>query len=372
MLKAFSVHGLNKQPDINLQFHGDLNIVTGRNGCGKTTLLKLLWFMMSGNVERISPEIEFQTAKLETDTFSLSLEQNDQEGTKVLKWVFTPVGGDEVKGTSGPAALSTRLERLNKQVISRSGKSLFFPTFRRIEGGFSMARPSRIMRESGELVYVEPSYDVEGVLHRMAQGLTVRNHRFIASISTADIVQMLTSQYANVSEQINEDHQALAKDVILAITNHEQAKSTEDRLEKAQGTLELVKQQITQHTQEQARLLSPFTELNKLISTIFQHKGIRVTSRVTLGDAAEAIASDKLSAGEKQMLSFLVYNAFDRNSVIFIDEPEISLHVDWQRRLFPTLLAQGSTNQFIIATHSPFIYTPFRDKELLIDTDRGE
>ena len=63
------------------------------------------------------------------------------------------------------------------------------------------------------------------------------------------------------------------------------------------------------------------------------------------------------------MLSFLCYNTFSENAAIFIDEPELSLHVDWQRLLLPTLLEQGIENQFFIATHSPFIYSKYPDKE---------
>ncbi len=71
------------------------------------------------------------------------------------------------------------------------------------------------------------------------------------------------------------------------------------------------------------------------------------------------------------MLSFFCYNAFSSDSCLFIDEPEISLHVDWQRILFPLLLKQSMGNQFIVATHSPFIYLKYADKELVLDSDRG-
>jgi predicted ATPase len=104
---------------------------------------------------------------------------------------------------------------------------------------------------------------------------------------------------------------------------------------------------------------------------VFQYKGIKLSDPVTLGEAREAIASEVLSAGEKQMLSFLCYNAFATNACIFIDEPEISLHVDWQRILFPILLQQSTGNQFIVATHSPFIYSKYADKELMLSPDRG-
>jgi predicted ATPase len=72
------------------------------------------------------------------------------------------------------------------------------------------------------------------------------------------------------------------------------------------------------------------------------------------------------------MLSFIAYNAFYRDAVFFIDEPELSLHVDWQRQLFSILLSQQTSNQFVIATHSPFIYSKYPDKELLIDPSRGD
>ena len=100
-------------------------------------------------------------------------------------------------------------------------------------------------------------------------------------------------------------------------------------------------------------------------------KGIRVNEEIILGDEDGAIEADKLSAGEKQLLSFLCYNTFSQNTAIFIDEPEISLHVDWQRRLLPTLLEQETGNQFFVATHSPFIYGKYPDKEIRLHEDRG-
>ncbi len=71
------------------------------------------------------------------------------------------------------------------------------------------------------------------------------------------------------------------------------------------------------------------------------------------------------------MLSFICYNAFHKNSIVFIDEPELSLHVDWQRQLYPILKSQESGNQFIFATHSPFIYGKYPDKEVMVGSDKG-
>jgi predicted ATPase len=107
------------------------------------------------------------------------------------------------------------------------------------------------------------------------------------------------------------------------------------------------------------------------VQSLFIHKGIKI-GQLSFGEAAESINSEALSAGEKQMLSFISYNGLARNSIIFIDEPELSLHVDWQRSLFGILQRQQVSNQFIIATHSPFIYSKFPEKEILLDVDRGD
>tara|TARA_E500000318_G_scaffold1676_9_gene2338 strand:- start:1035 stop:1448 length:414 start_codon:yes stop_codon:yes gene_type:complete len=121
----------------------------------------------------------------------------------------------------------------------------------------------------------------------------------------------------------------------------------------------------------QRQSLQPFTILSDLVIELFQSKGIEITDTISLGQAANSIHSSLLSAGEKQMLSFLCYNAFMSSVPVFIDEPEISLHVDWQRRLFAILLDQNPANQFIIATHSPFIFSKFADREIVLSSDRG-
>ena len=39
-----------------------------------------------------------------------------------------------------------------------------------------------------------------------------------------------------------------------------------------------------------------------------------------------------------------------------IDEPELSLSIDWQRRLLPDIIRSGNCNMLLAVTHSPFIF----------------
>ena len=77
--------------------------------------------------------------------------------------------------------------------------------------------------------------------------------------------------------------------------------------------------------------------------------------------------------GEKQMLSFLCYNAFANQTCIFIDEPEISLHVDWQRILFPNP-PQAIHGQSIHRC-DPFpvyLFTNTRTRNVVLAKERGD
>lgn len=63
----------------------------------------------------------------------------------------------------------------------------------------------------------------------------------------------------------------------------------------------------------------------------------------------------KLSSGEKQILILLTESLLqDGESKLFIaDEPELSLHVDWQSKILPSIRLLNRSAQIIVATHSP-------------------
>ena len=269
--------------------------------------------------------------------------------------------------------LNEELDKLNHLVIQNSkSSSLYFPTFRRIEGDYSMGNTTKVRRilSSGQVVYetiernrLQDSFDM------MSSQLSVYEHKFICSMSTNDIVSLLTERYTKASEELNKNYLSFSTSIISKI---ESAKSDIDKnQEEARNILSELQKDADNVNKQRDSLLKPFEVFSDLTSKIFEHKGIKLKS-VTLGDSIDYIDSGSLSAGEKQMLSFLCYNAFSSETIIFIDESELSLHPDWQRRLFPTLLKQQSSNQFIIATHSPFIYSKYQDKEILLSEEKRE
>lgn len=83
---------------------------------------------------------------------------------------------------------------------------------------------------------------------------------------------------------------------------------------------------------------------------------------------------DELSSGEQQLYTKFSYliTIDPQHSVILIDEPELSLHPQWQNKFVKMLKTIGKSNQFILATHSPYIINNLSYEDSLIVLDKDE
>jgi predicted ATP-binding protein involved in virulence len=69
------------------------------------------------------------------------------------------------------------------------------------------------------------------------------------------------------------------------------------------------------------------------------------------------IDPDELSDGERKIFRF-IYNISDieKKYLIFFDDIETSLSVEWQKRFLPDVLNTGKCSFLMGATHSPFVF----------------
>ncbi|SOU12889.1 hypothetical protein LMG19145_04024 [Xanthomonas arboricola pv. fragariae] len=69
------------------------------------------------------------------------------------------------------------------------------------------------------------------------------------------------------------------------------------------------------------------------------------------------VPMDSLSSGEKQMISLFARLYLYRGSkIVLIDEPELSLSIDWQRKILIDVVGAPTCSQVIAITHSPFVF----------------
>ena len=83
----------------------------------------------------------------------------------------------------------------------------------------------------------------------------------------------------------------------------------------------------------------------------------RTSNEIFFEQYGETISPYKLSSGEKQILVIMLTALVQENKhcVMLMDEPEISLHIEWQQRLVNIIRTLNPNVQIILCTHSPAI-----------------
>lgn len=111
----------------------------------------------------------------------------------------------------------------------------------------------------------------------------------------------------------------------------------------------------------------------RLVSEFFIDKKIEIRPRTgfaILTDRGEELSEVQLSSGEYHLLYLMVSALVTqrRGTVIAIDEPEMSMHIKWQRRLISALTecASNAEPQFIFATHSPDIAAEYPEDMVML------
>lgn len=90
-------------------------------------------------------------------------------------------------------------------------------------------------------------------------------------------------------------------------------------------------------------------------SFVYEPNSMRVT--VINAFTELPVPLSQLSSGEKQVVSILArLYLYNKKNFVLIDEPELSLSLDWQRKIVPDMVNSGSVAQLLAITHSPFVF----------------
>ena len=114
------------------------------------------------------------------------------------------------------------------------------------------------------------------------------------------------------------------------------------------------------HADAAQKLSQKKTRFQDMVDDLFQDTGkriVRTENEIRFTQIGEVLTPYLLSSGEKQMLIILltVLVEDDQHYVLFMDEPEVSLHIEWQKRLIDLILELNPNVQIILTTHSPAV-----------------
>ncbi len=105
---------------------------------------------------------------------------------------------------------------------------------------------------------------------------------------------------------------------------------------------------------------APKKKFQDLLDKLFAETSkqlVRTSNEILFSQMGERLTPYQLSSGEKQMLAILLTVLIEdrQHYVLFMDEPEVSLHIDWQQRLIEMILELNPNVQIVLTTHSPAV-----------------
>jgi ABC-type lipoprotein export system ATPase subunit len=165
---------------------------------------------------------------------------------------------------------------------------------------------------------------------------------------------LVTSVYAKLSESIHDLHLAEESEQTAVRVLNVYREILEKVVEVQQDSFREIQQYLDS--------VNDFLENKELVvdPSVPRFQGKSVGIQFAQGDLIHRLRA--LSSGERQIAT-LIYAAthMSEQQIVLIDEPEISLHIDWQRRLISRMSEQVGERQIIACTHSPSIAADYEE-----------
>jgi predicted ATP-binding protein involved in virulence len=129
--------------------------------------------------------------------------------------------------------------------------------------------------------------------------------------------------------------------------------------------IKVISEMVLAYNEHRNTLTEPTTRYLKLINNFLSDSGKHIQHNDSgyISFAIDGVSGDRpinsLSSGEAQIFVILTHLAFNPvaqvANVFIIDEPELSLHVQWQELFVDSIVEANPNIQYILATHSPSI-----------------
>ena len=307
--------------DINFESEGkvlDLIVLAGINGSGKTRVLESIryWFEMfrskAVNVELFYEENEREV--LESLMNSEGLTEIEKEMQKEIE--YTDCLRNIKFYNYDYRHNKTENRNYNSKIISKSFEKLkIFP----------------------KLIYVPTEINFEEI--KKAQTNLKKEYRFINIVDSYEIKDIPSYIATRISKVANEEENLTMGQVRKKV------------FAEINGIFEIL-------------------ELDVKLSEISKDEN---SMPIFTDSSGKKFGINELSSGEKQLfLRTLAIKMLEpENSIIMIDEPELSLHPKWQQKIVDVYRKIGRNNQIILATHSPHILGSV-EKENIILLEKNE
>jgi len=384
-VRDFSISGLAGRKGIYAErLNKDINIFFGPNGSGKTALLKILHSALASDPESLLG-VKFATAAIGVIDESDTPERRTIETNKQLESFLNDIASSPYylsrpdidrylrRNLSDYNWLSEGTRRASKKDGPLPLQHRYLSTLR-----LTTDLPDARRMRSGPDLGTERNFDeffAESVqqLWRAYSNDILTEVRAAQEEGLAQILKVVLSESESQrTSKIRIDQQKAYNRVKNFLGRQKSSgklgsfNSFMKRYE-SDAMLRSVVRHIDQVENRIEKAMEPRGALEHLVSELFSQNAhvefLDSSIRVRTRDSKD-ISLARLSSGEKQILRILVETIMAGANPIIIDEPELSLHIDWQRRLLDAMIAINPRAQIIVATHSPEIMENFADEKI--------
>lgn len=418
-LKSFAIDGLFGYLDVKIPLEKEATILIAENGAGKTTIIRMLAHTLQGKfgdllsfefdlikiasfamssseialtkeeIERTSKGVQPQTSKIKLSgivgaggiSFGRTTTNIVQhEGGPIVVQNYYNEPDDLPLSTSQQNVISNNSNKNSHPLLPKDLKFsvLYLPTYRRIEENLEQIDSQTIYyglnsasQQGGEIINFGMN-DIAENFDRLT-----REIQNLAFDSFARVNGEMLGQLVKGIEVTDEMRQSIAPATLNRILRRvgEKNISQGDRetIERLVASGDINSPQYNQLVYFLYKLLKQYEQQQEKEAAIqqfaevcnryLQRKQIvydETTADISLQQTRDGQPVDlkNLSSGEKQIVSLFskVYLEANDDFILIIDEPELSLSIEWQRSLLPDILRSGKCKLLIAATHSPFIF----------------
>lgn len=409
-IKHIHIHGLWGVKDIETSFAPNVNIFIGQNGTNKTVFLNLLDAALTADVKTLA-SIDFSQIEIfiDAEVGHIRIEKESKDSQTVIRYDFQ---GDVQHSVYRIDMDSYRLRR-----IGRSVNSDIYMLRSELKSLVNISWLS-VNRDNVDLQYL----DSREIVERLKNMVDIKIEELVKSLG---MYQLQLESEANaisndfkkevMSMMLYDEKEDYYSGELLQRFRLVDTKELKIQLYKAFSTLGIAKDskeaidlhvqkignvidkianlnldlndafvlalvrrtfsiiEISQKHEEQTKILfAPINNFWKCLkrfmpSKKFEYDKEKGELSVTLQEDSlkkVPISLSALSSGEKQLFILLTEALLqrERNYLFIADEPELSLHIKWQKMILPEMLKINPNAQVIVATHSPEVAGHYPDK----------
>lgn len=375
------------------KLHRGLNVFFGLNGSGKTSLLRILHSAMRNDSDLLEG-VPFEWARVvvhsityQTDyvlTFNESAsrvkpsKEKHRPASSRLKTEDATPDPSLPPTVRGKRKLQWLISGLPANVEARM-KHIYLPTSRlsithERGGAFLRHMPSQI-------VEAEHGWDrvFAARLERLWFEYSAELLSNVRSIQEEGLVDILQSILATKKKPKKTRRKSIELDPktayasVAAFLGRQRSSGSlgpSDAFEKRFNRDDRLREVVIDIDRVEKRIetaMASFEKLKQLIADLYTGEKeviLKATGIAVRTSDGRDIGLASLSSGEKHLLWIFIEALLVEENCLLIDEPELSLHIDWQSRLISAMHQLNSKAQFILATHSPSIVADLPERNI--------